>query len=525
LFEDDGSRFGAVRDFCEIVRTAAARHPERVAVTCLGVDQSYVALHERGCRLANALSALGVRRGDRVALLGANSRWTVEQAAGAALGGFVRAALYSHQTPEINAYLVDLVDAVVLIVQAPYAAELLARRDEMPTLRHIVVYDGPVPEGALDYEDLIRAADAGDPLVHTAPDDPHVIRFSAGTTGRPKGVLHTVEGWLRSDDEYRWVTPQLSERDVYLAVGQLTHAAAVFLWPLLQVGGRIVVLPAFDPAAVLGDIERERATFTLMVPTMIQALVTHPDATKRDLSSLRCLNYAAAPISAATVNTALDVFGPVLYQMYAQSEAWPITMLLPHQHRDRPTSVGRATPNNVLTIVDDDGNPLPAGHVGEIAVRGPGRMLELWKEPEATAARTLPDGSWLTRDVGRLDDEGFLFLVDRKDDLIISGGYNIWPAQLEQAIAAHPLVAEVCVVGAPHERWGETPVAVVVRRPGATVDAGELIELSRGAAGSVHKVTAVEFVETLPRSGLGKVLRREVRERFWAGRADRLGGV
>jgi len=514
-----------VRDFGEIVRTAAARHPERVAVTCRSVDQSYADLFDRGCRLANALSALGVQRGDRVALLGANSAWTVEQAAAVALGGFVRAALYTHQTVEVNAYLVDLVDAVVLIVQGPFAEDLLARRAELPTLRHIVVYDGKVPDGALDYEDLLDAAEHTDPMVRTAPGDPHVIRFSAGTTGRPKGVLHTVEGWLRSDDEYRWVTPQLDEHDVYLAVGQLTHAAAVFLWPMLQVGARIVVVPSFEPAAVLADIERERATFTLMVPTMIQALVSHPDAPTRDLSSLRCLNYAAAPISAATVAAALQTFGPVLFQMYAQSEAWPITMLLPHQHLDRPTSVGRATPNNVLTIVDDDGKPVPAGQIGEIAVRGPARMWHLWKEPEATAARTLPDGSWLTRDVGRLDPEGFLYLVDRKDDLIISGGYNIWPAELETAIATHPLVAEVCVVGAPHERWGETPVAVVVPRAGATIDPAELIELSRGAAGSVHKVTAVEFVDALPRSGLGKVLRREVRERFWADRSDRLGGV
>jgi acyl-CoA synthetase (AMP-forming)/AMP-acid ligase II len=514
-----------VRDFGEIVRTAAARHPDRVAVTCLRVDQSYADLHHRGCRLANALAGLGVQRGDRVALLGVNSAWTVEQAAGVAMGGYVRAALYSHQTAEVNAYLVDLVDAVALIVQAPYAAELLARRAQMPTLRHIIVYDGEAPPGAVDYEELLAKAEDADPLVRTQAGDPHVIRFSAGTTGRPKGVLHTVEAWLRSDDEYRWVTPQLDENDVYLAVGQLTHAAAVFLWPMLQVGARIVVVPSFDPAAVLADIELQRATFTLMVPTMIQALVNHPDARTRDLSSLRCLNYAAAPISGATVAAALEVFGPVLYQMYAQSEAWPITMLLPHQHRDRPTSVGRATPNNVLFIVDDDGNPVPAGNVGEIAVRGPARMWELWKETDATAARTLPDGSWLTRDVGRLDDEGFLYLVDRKDDLIISGGYNIWPAQLEQAITAHPLVADVCVVGAPHERWGETPVAVVVPLAGATIDAQEIIELSRGAAGSVHKVTAVEFVEALPRSGLGKVLRREVRERFWADRSERLGGV
>jgi len=165
-----------VRDFGEIVRTAAARHPDRVAVSCLGVDQRYADLHNRGCRLANALAGLGVQRGDRVALLGVNSAWTVEQAVGVALGGFVRAALYSHQTAEVNAYLVDLVDAVVLIVQAPYAAELLARRDQLPTLRHIVVYDGEAPAGAVDYEELLAKAEDADPAVRTAPGDAHVIR-------------------------------------------------------------------------------------------------------------------------------------------------------------------------------------------------------------------------------------------------------------------------------------------------------------------------------------------------------------
>src|SRR5581483_6887733 len=203
------------------------------------------------------------------------------------------------------------------------------------------------------------------------------------------------------------------------------------------------------------------------VPTMIQALVAHPSAAARDLSSLRCVNYAASPISETTMTKALELFGTVLHQMYGQSEAVPITMLLAHQHCPRGSererrwmrSVGRPTPNTKITIVDEDGNPLPIGEVGEVAAQTPGSMSGLWRDPEGTAKRTLPDGSVLTRDMGRLDAEGFLYLADRKEDMIISGGYNIWPAELENAIASHPAVAEVCVVGVPHEKWGETPKA------------------------------------------------------------------
>jgi acyl-CoA synthetase (AMP-forming)/AMP-acid ligase II len=177
--------------------------------------------------------------------------------------------------------------------------------------------------------------------------------------------------------------------------------------------------------------------------------------------------------------------------------------------------VGRPTPNAQVTIVDDDGNALPRGEIGEIAAHSPSAMLGLWNDPEGTVSRFLPDGSVLTRDVGFLDDAGFLFVVDRKDDMIISGGFNIWPAQLEQALSQHPAVAEVSVVAAPHDRWGETPVAVVVLTADGLATADELIELSRRAVGSVKKVTRVDFVDALPKSALGKVLRRSLRARYW----------
>jgi len=216
----------------------------------------------------------------------------------------------------------------------------------------------------------------------------------------------------------------------------------------------------------------------------------------------------------------------VLFQMYGQSELWPVTMLLPHEHEGpRARSVGRPTPSTVVTIVDEEGRPVPPGEVGEIAARHDGLMSGQWKDEHGTAERTLPDGSLLTRDMGFMDSDGYVFLTDRKEDLIISGGYNIWPAELENAVASHPAVAEVCVFGVPDERWGETPLAQVVLRAGATADEREIVAHTRELLGSVKKVTRVEFVDELPKSGVGKALRRVASEPYWRGHAAKVSGA
>jgi len=453
-------------DFGTLIENSAARYADHVAVWCDGRTQTYAELFDRSCRLANLLGGLGLGKGDRVAMLSANAFETTEQIAGIAMGGFVRSGLYGHETGAVNAYLLDLVDARALLVNAKLLEEIRPHFASLPKLEHVLVFDGPAAEATIDYESALAGASNVRPDVVSDPDDIHVIRFSAGTTGRPKGIVHTVQQWLDNNDEYRWVTPQLDERDGYLAAGQLTHAAVLWLWPLLQVGGRIIVMPGFEAGRALELIEHQKATVTLVVPTMIQALLAHPDIDRRDLSSLRCLNYAASPISETTMTRALERFGPVLYQLYAQSESITVTMLLPHQHKPDGTeeerrlmrSVGRPTPNTTITIVGEDGQPLPPYKVGEIAAKARGGMKEIWKDPETTATRILPDGSILTRDMGYRDEQGFVFLADRKEDMIISGGYNIWPAELENAVASVPGIREACVIGVPHEKWGETRV-------------------------------------------------------------------
>ncbi|SFO16925.1 Acyl-CoA synthetase (AMP-forming)/AMP-acid ligase II [Pseudonocardia ammonioxydans] len=511
-------------DPANLLRKSARLYGQNTAFVCEGARQTYSELLDRAIRLANALRAAGVRPGDRVAILGDNAAESLEQIAGLALGGYVRCALYGHDTPDRHRYLLELVGARALIVQGRHHPALREMLAELPELDTVLVTGDTPPEGATGYEAALAAASTEDPQVPLAPDDPHIIRFSAGTTGNPKGILHTVRGWADMGTEMALVLPRFTERDRYLAPAPLSHAAGMFIWPLVAAGAASVVMPAFDTARYLELMETERITVAMTVPTIMQMVTAHPDAGTRDLSSLRAVVYGTAPAPAATLAAAIEVWGNIMYQIYGQSEGLPLSVLTPEHHvvdgteeqRRWLRSAGRPSPNADVAILDDDGNRLPVGEIGEIAGRTPGMMRELWGSPDATAERITPDGWLRTRDMGSISEDGFLYLSDRKEDMIISGGYNIWPTEVEDALAAHPAVAEVAVVGVADPKWGETPHAAVVLRPGGQVTEDELIAWSRDRVGAVRKVTAVHVVDALPRSPLGKVLRREVRDRLAA---------
>jgi acyl-CoA synthetase (AMP-forming)/AMP-acid ligase II len=499
-----------------IVRAGAVARPDAVAVSCYDRSQTYAELHERACRLANALGDLGIQRGERVATLSGNCLEIVEQMTGIASGAYVRTSLYAHSSAESNLYLLNLTGASALIVEAALYPAIAPHLPDAELLRHVLVFGGDAPEGTISYEAALAAASVENPGTVLADDDPHVIRFSSGTTGKPKGILHTVARWCAVAREMALLMPPLDEKDSYLAAGPLAHAALLPLFGVLAAGGRIVIMPAFDPARFVELVQREHATITLLVPTMIQMITALPQAQTADLSSLRAVFYGAAPISERTLADGRATWGDVMYQMYGQSEAVPLTVLTPADHVGRRLrSAGRPTPNTVIRIVDENGNDVPAGQVGEIAARTPVAMAAIWRDEAASAQRFLSDGAVLTRDMGYLDEDGFLYLADRKEDMIISGGYNIWPAELENALASHPAVAEVAVVGVPHDKWGETPKAVVVLRSGCHADEQELVDWTRDKVGAVKRVTSVEFTDALPKSAIGKVLRREVKKRFW----------
>lgn len=510
-------------DPATLLRKSARLYGTNTAMVCGGRRQSYTELLTRANRLANALRDAGVRRGDRVALLSDNAFETLEQVAGLAVGGYVRCPLYTHDTPDRHLYLLDLTQASALIVQRKHYDALATVLPKAAKLHTVIVMEAgqDLAEGTLDYDDVLASASADTPDVSLSEDDPHVIRFSAGTTGMPKGILHTVRGWMDMGNELALVMSGFAEDDRYLAAGPLSHAAGMVSWPLLAVGAGTVAMPAFEPKEFLELVERERVTITIVGPTVIRMTTEHPDAGPRDLSSLRVVGYGTAPASESTLTTAIQVWGNIMYQVYGQSEGLPLTILGPRHHvvdgteheRRWLRSAGRPTPNSDIRILDDDGNELPTGEIGEIAGFTPGRMHEIWASPEATAERMTPDGWIRTRDMGWMSEDGFLYLADRKEDTIISGGYNIWPAELENALIDHPAVAEAAVVGIPHPKWGETPHATVVLREGGHVTADELIQWTRDKVGPVRKPTGVDFADELPKSPVGKVLRCAVRER------------
>lgn len=506
-----------------LLRRNAALYRDHIAFSDVaGNHVTYAQLLERSIRLANALRGQGIEPGERVALLVDNRLEALEHVTGLALGGYVRCALYTHDTAERHRYLLGLTGASALIVQDSYLPALAPLLDDLPELRTVIVLGDA--DGALDYHEIVAAADTTDPLVTVSEDAPHIIRFSAGTTGLPKGIVHSTRAWMDMGNEIALVLEGFSEDDCYLAVGPFTHAAGIIAWPLLAAGARTIVLSAFDPEEYLGLVESEQVTLSLFGPTMIQLLTEHPAATARDLSSLRAVIYGTAPASEPVLTRAISVWGNIMYQIYGQSEGLPLTILGPRHHvvdgtpeqRRWLRSAGRPTPNAIVRIVDEDDNELPPGEVGEVVGFTPGRMTGIWGSPEATAERITDDGWVRTRDMGSLSEDGFLYLADRKEDTIISGGFNIWPNELENALATHPAVAEVAVVGVPHDKWGQTPHAVVVARDGVAVDESDLIAWTREKVGSVKKVTGVTFTSELPRTPIGKVLRRVVREQLEA---------
>ncbi|MEO8296399.1 MAG: AMP-binding protein [Burkholderiales bacterium] len=516
----------------QAIRRAAQMYAGNVAVWCEGREQTYAQMFERACRLANVFRAQGAKPGDRVAVLCDNAFQTVELAAACALGNYPRATLYTYNQPSVNRYLLELTGATIFVVQRKYHEALVPLLAGLPNLKAVIVFDGEATDGALAYDQVLAEASPEDVDVPVADDDVHIIRFSSGTTGKPKGIAHSVGRWMQVTNEWRWVTPMVTEQSRYLCPIALAHLGVALLWGMLAVGACIVPMPEFNPRRTLELIESLKITHAVAAPVMIREMLAEPSCRSRDLSSLQCLMYAGSPIASNTLRAAIEVFGNSLFQLYAQSETMAVTMLLPHQHvtggseaeTRRLRSVGRPTPNSRVTIRDDDGNVLPPDTIGEVAVHSPGLMSGLWNDAAGTAARTLPDGSLLTRDMGYMDADGFVYLVDRKDDMIVSGGYNVWPTELEEALCSHPAVAEACVFGVPDEKWGETPKAVVVLRPGAQATAEELMAHTRGIVGGVKKVTSVDFIAVLPRTSNGKVMRAALTEPHWAGRGSRIAG-
>ena len=510
-------------DVTSLMRRSASFYAAREAIVADEQRLSFAEAWGRGVRLANAFIALGLKPGERVAVLEDNSIGAVDFYLGTAIANLVRVPLYPRNSRAAHAHMLGHTGCRALVVAAHYAHEVEGMEGELDELEHILVRDD-------SYEDWLMAQSDRDPRLPVTGDDIYIIRHTAGTTGLPKGVAYTHQAWLAAGRDWFYLYPPVEPGDKCLHLGPISHAAGYLFGPVWLGGGCNVMLDHFDARQTLEVMEAEGIGFMFAAPTMLNALNLDATARSRDWSKLKCMLVAAAPIADDTALTAHEIFGDALYQAYGQTEVVPVSMMTARQwfakvEGSNPLrACGIVLPYAELEIWDEDNKPLPLGEIGEIVAKAEGQMSGFWNNPEATAERIV-DGWVKTGDVGILDANGYLYMVDRSDDMIISGGFNIWPAELENAISSHEDVVEVAVFGIPHEKWGETPMAVCVLKEGATVTAEEIVEICAAELGSYKKPGRVEFrSEPLPKSAVGKILRKDLREPFWAGRDRRIGG-
>jgi acyl-CoA synthetase (AMP-forming)/AMP-acid ligase II len=362
-------------------------------------------------------------------------------------------------------------------------------------------------------------------------DDYFIIRHTGGTTGPSKGVAYTHKTWLDAGRDWFFAFPPVQKGDVCQHAGPISHGSGYFFTPIWLCGGVNLLVKTFEPSEVVATMEREQVAYGFLVPTMLNAIAREETATSRDWSHLKVLQVGGSPIADDTALLAHRVFGDVLFQGYGQTEAVPITMMGPTEwfstvEGSNPLrSAGRPLPFGDLAILHPETQQeLAIGEEGEIAIRCDGQMLGFWDNNAATAER-MHDGWVLSGDIGKLDSNGYLYVLDRKDDMIISGGFNIWPAELENVLTDHPDVVEAAVFGVPSERWGESPYGVVTVTEGAMVTSDELIELCADRLGSYKKPTQVEVTtDPLPKSPVGKLARKQLREPHWVGHDRRVAG-
>src|SRR6195256_7078445 len=486
-------------------------------------------LADRMSQYIRAFEALGAGTGATAAVLSLNRPEVLMMAGASQTQGFRRTPLHPLGSLDDHAYVLSDACVTSLVIDPNPMFVERARRllDKVDSLSQILTI-GPVPAELADVGTDIAAAAAGfspRPLVAADLPPDHIIglAYTGGTTGKPKGVMGTAAAIMTLTaiqlSEWEWpANPR------FLMCAPLSHAGGTFFTPVVVKGGEMIVMGRFDPAEVLKTIEEQKITATMQVPSMLYALMDHPDSHTRDLSSLETVYYGASAMNPVRLREAIDRFGPIFAQYYGQSEApMVITYLAKGDHDEkRWTSCGRPTVFCRTALLDGDGNPVPQGEVGEICVSGPLLSGGYWNRPEATA-ETFRDGWMHTGDLAREDEDGFWYIVDRTKDMIVTGGFNVFPREVEDVVAEHPSIAQVCVIGTPDEKWGEAVTAVVVLRPDAATDEESVSKMTaeiqaavKDRKGSVQSPKQVIVVDSVPVTALGKPDKKAVRSQFWA---------
>jgi fatty-acyl-CoA synthase len=507
----------------DLALRALRRHPARTAFAWDGGTLSYAGAVSMIGRMQAAMEAAGLKKGMRMALLSANraDSWCAGVAAQAQ--GLI--ITWLHPIGSLDDHLDVLADGEIdsLVIDA---ANYRDRGGELATraaVKHVFTI------GAANYgTDLLAAAEAAgeaSPRSLVGADDYSSLAYTGGTTGKSKGAIRRHASWSAVTTSIL-ANFELPRDPRYLAVAPITHVAGTKVMPTLVRGGTVHLMKGFDPERLLATIQQQRINMTLLVPTMIYVLLDHPALEKTDLSSLELLMYGASPMSPTRLVEGLKRIGPVFSQLYGQTEGYPLSVLGKADHDPaRPelfASCGHPCCDVEVRLLDDDLREVPAGEAGEICARGAQVMEGYWKRPEQTAETF--KGGWLhTGDIARADERGYLYIVDRKKDMIVTGGFNVFPREVEDVLTAHPGVAMAAVIGVPDPKWGEAVTALVVPRPGAVPDAAALIQLVKDRKGPAQAPKRVEFVEALPLTAVGKVDKKVLRAKFWAGQQRMVG--
>ena len=506
---------------------AVSRVADKVGVYDRDYEATYAQHLDRTLRLANALSTqLGINRADRFAVMALNSHEYLELYHAAFLGAGVMNPLNLRLAPKELAFILGDSETKVCFTDAPFAPLVDRVRKEAGIEQVVLIGDGDVPHD-IRYEDLLSSATPAMPA-EPDEDDAVVLMYTGGTTGLPKGVVLDNRAFLINLYKISTVWG-IREEFVYLHQTPMFHAASMGgVLGIPASGGTTTFVPMFDPGPVLDTIEKYKVSMTVMVPTMIGMTLAHPDFRPEKMASLKVLTYGASPMPMPLLEKLLSLFPDMeIFQGYGMTENCGVaTALRPEDHRrggEMLKSAGRPVPGTVISIQDEQGNILGPREAGEVCIRAGNVMREYWKRPEETAAAFV--GDWYhSGDAGTLDEDGYLYLVDRVKDMIVTGGENVYSVEVENAIASHFAVAQVAVIGIPDERWGEAVHAIVVLKPGEKVTEEELRQHTRDLIAGYKVPKSIEFrEEPLPLSGALKVLKRELRAPYWEGKGRGVG--
>ncbi|MDQ4006361.1 MAG: long-chain fatty acid--CoA ligase [Actinomycetota bacterium] len=497
----------------DLIPSAAADRAGKVVLVAGEREITYAELDDRVGRAAAALASLGVRKGDRVALLLGNVPEFVEALHGAWRLGAAVAPLNVMLTAEEAGYVLADAEPAAVVTDRAFLPTVLSTSDRVPTGHVLVTGDGPAPSGTARWEDALT--NAGEPPeAAVSPEDLALLQYTAGTTARPKGAMLTQGNLLANLDQMSQV-PALreAESDVVLLALPLFHIYAlnVVLGITIREGASAILVDRFDPAATLELIERRRITVLFGAPPMFIAWLAVAGERAPDLSSVRIAVSGAAPLPGDVLEGFRERFGITIWEGYGLTETAPAVTTNALGDTAKPDSIGLVLPGVEVRLVDEDGEDVVDGDPGEIAVRGPNVFQGYWRRPDDTEA-AFRDGWLQTGDVAYRDEDGYLYIVDRIKDLVIVSGFNVYPKEVEDAIARHPTVAEVAVIGVPDERTGEAVKALIVPKSGEALTEEEILDHCRGTLARFKWPQQIEFVDELPRHVTGKVLRRALRE-------------